>query len=42
MPEKDNKTLKYHQGEKSMKVPCIIYADLKVLLEKMNTCHNTL
>ena len=23
-----------------MKVPFIIYADLKSLLEKMNTCHN--
>ena len=34
MPEKDSKILKYHQVEKSMKVPCIIYADLEVLLEK--------
>ena len=40
MPEEDNKTLKYNQGEKSMKVPFIIYADLESLLEKMNTCHN--
>ena len=40
MPEEDNKTLKYNQGEKSMKVPFIIYADLECLLEKMNTCHN--
>ena len=40
MPEKDNKILKYNQGEKSMKVPFIIYADLESLLEKMNTCHN--
>ena len=23
-----------------MKVPCIIYADLESLLEKMNTCEN--
>ena len=40
MPEEDNKTLKHNQGEKSMKVPFIIYADLECLLEKMNTCHN--
>ena len=40
MPEKDNKILKYNQREKSMKVPFIIYAGLKSLLEKMNTCHN--
>ena len=39
MPEKD-KILKYNQGEKSMKVPFTIYADLESLLEKMNTCHN--
>ena len=40
MPEKDNKILKYNHGEKSMKVPFIIYAGLESLLEKMNTCHN--
>ena len=40
MPEEDYKILKYNQGEKSMKVPFIIYADLESLLEKMNTCHN--
>ena len=40
MPEEDNKILKYNQGEKSMKVPFIIYADLESLLEKMNACHN--
>ena len=39
MSEKD-KILKYNQGEKSMNVPFIIYADLESLLEKMNTCHN--
>ena len=27
MPEEDNKILKYSLGEKSMKVPFIIYAD---------------
>ena len=40
MPENDNKILKYNNGEKPMKVPFIIYADLESLLEKMNTCHN--
>ena len=34
MPEEDNKILKYNQGEKTMKVPFIIYADLESLLEK--------
>ena len=34
MPEQNNKILKYNQGEKSMKVPFIIYADLECLLEK--------
>ena len=40
MPEEYNKALKYNEGEKSMKSPFIIYADLECLLEKMNTCHN--
>ena len=42
MPKEDNKILKYNHGEKSMKVPFIIYADLEALVEKMNTCHNNL
>ena len=40
MPEEDNEILKYNQGEKSMKVSFIIYANLESLLEKINTCHN--
>ena len=40
MPEECNKILKYKHGEKPMKVPFIIYADLESLLENMNTCHN--
>ena len=40
MPEEYYKILKYNNGEKSMRVPFIIYADLECLLEKMNTCHN--
>ena len=39
-PKEDNKILKYNPREKSMKVPCIIYANLEFLLEKMNICHN--
>ena len=40
MPKEDNKILKYNQGEKSMKVPFITYANLESLLEKMNTFNN--
>ena len=40
MPTKDNNIIKYNHGEKSMKVPFIIYADLECLLEKMSTCTN--
>ena len=39
IPEED-KILKYNQGEKSMKVLFIIYADLESLLEKIITSHN--
>ena len=40
MPTKDNNIIKYNHGEKSMKVPFIIYGDLECLLEKMSTCIN--
>ena len=40
MPKDNNKILKYNHGEKSMKVPFIIYADLESLLEKLSACHN--
>ena len=40
MPTEDNKILKYNHGEKSIKIPFIIYADLESLLEKMGTSHN--
>ena len=40
MPEKNNKILKYSYGEKSIKAPFIIYADLEYLLEKVSICHN--
>ena len=38
MLNEDNKTLKYKHGEKSLKAPFMIYADLECLLEKMNSC----
>ena len=39
MPTKDNNTIKYNQGEKSMKLP-FTYADLECLLEEMSTSQN--
>ena len=40
MPTKDNNTIKDNHGEKSMKLPFVIYTDLECLLEKMSTCIN--
>ena len=40
IPNEDNKILKYNHGEKSLKAPGIIYADLECLLEKMHSCQN--
>ena len=40
MPTKDNNIIKYNQGEKSIKLPFIIYADLECLLKKMSICYN--
>ena len=40
MPDENKKILKYIPGEKSLKVPFIIYADLECLLQKINTCKN--
>ena len=40
VPNKDNNKIKYNQGEKSVKLPFIIYAYLECLLEKINTCYN--
>ena len=40
MPNEDNKKLKYNHGEKSLKAPFMIYADLECLLEKMHSCQN--
>ena len=40
MPTKGNNIIKYNHGGKSMKLPFVIYTDLKCLLEKMSTCQN--
>ena len=40
MPTKDNNIIKYNQGEKSIKLPYVVYADLECLLKKMSTCQN--
>ena len=42
MPDEDNKVLKYNYVENSLKVPAIIYADLKCLLERLHSCQNNL
>ena len=39
-PTKDNNAIKYNQGEKSIKLPFVVYVDLECLLEKMSTCYN--
>ena len=38
MPEENNKILKYNPGEKWLKVPFIIFADLECILWKINAC----
>ena len=40
MPTKDNNIIKYNQGEKSIKLPFVVYADLECLLKKISTCQN--
>ena len=40
MPTKDNNIIKYNRGEKSIKMPFTIYADLECLLEQIDTCKN--
>ena len=41
IPTKDNKTLRYNHGEKSLKAPFTIYADLECLLIKEQSCQNS-
>ena len=40
MPSPNNDIIKYNQGEKSLELPFIIYADLECLLKKIDTCYN--
>ena len=40
MPTQFNKTLKYNHGEKPLKSPFAIYADLECLLIKKQLCQN--
>ena len=40
MADEDKKILKYNAGEKSLKVPFMIYADLECLVGKIDTCQN--
>ena len=40
MSSNDNNLINYNKGEKSLKLPFIIYADLECLLEKISTCYN--
>ena len=40
MPSPNNNIIKYNQGEKSLELPFIIYADLECLLKKTDTCQN--
>ena len=42
MPNEGNKIIKYNQGEKSIRSPFVIYADLECFLEKISTCYNNL
>ena len=42
MPDKDNNILKYNSGEKYMRVPFSMYADIECLLENISNCHNDL
>ena len=40
MPNEDERILKYNPGEKSLKVPFMIYADLECLIKEIDTCQN--
>ena len=40
MPSPNNNLIKYNQGEKSLKLPFVIYADLECILKKIDTCQN--
>ena len=38
-PDEYNKILKYNHGDKLLKAPAIIYADLKILIQRKKTKH---
>ena len=40
IPDENNEISKYISGEKSLRVPFVIYADLECILRKINTCSN--
>ena len=40
MPKACEKMRRFNQNHRSMKIPFIIYADFKCLLEKMSSCDN--
>ena len=40
IPDKYNNISKYNSGEKYMRVPFIMYVDMKCLLETVSTCRN--
>ena len=40
MSSPNNSIIKYNQGEKSLELPFIIYADLEVFMKKIDTCYN--
>ena len=40
MPTEDNNIIKHNQGEKSIKLPSVVYAELECLLEKNSKCQN--
>ena len=37
---KENEKIKYLPGEKSLKAPFMVYADLECILEKIKYCQN--
>ena len=42
IPNENSKILKCNYGEKSVKLPAIIYSDLECLLEKIHSCQNNI
>ena len=40
MPSPNNNLIKYNQGDKLLKLPFIIYADLECIFKKIDTCKN--